>query len=80
MGLNKADYQFRLDEISSSGNPIIGDGINIWLPPSAGFNFWRIEEDFGISSFSGTLRVRLAVAPFTEYDTAAMSLYAEKTP
>lgn len=75
--LNKADFQFRLDTIG--GTIDIGDATDVWLPASAGLNFWRIEETFGYQVFTGTLRVRLATSPFTEYDSASLSLETERT-
>lgn len=79
--LNKADYQFRLDTSVGSINWGPSDSTDIWLPASAGLNVWAVEETgIGISTFSGTLRVRLAVAPFTEFDTASVMLQAEATP
>lgn len=77
--LTKSDYQFRLDVISgilASGS----DATDTWLPASAGLNSWFASTSFGIRDFEGTLRVRLAVSPFTEYDSESVNLYAESTP
>jgi hypothetical protein len=71
--LNKADYQFRLDTISGSVE-VGSDPVDTWLAASAGLNFWRVrEQGIGTERFTGTLRVRLAVSPFTEYDTASVN-------
>lgn len=75
--LNKADFQFRLDTIGGSID--VGDATDVWLPASAGLNYWRIEESFGYQIFTGTLRVRLATSPFTEYDSASLTLETERT-
>ena len=76
--LSKDDYQFRLDTIT--GTIDFGDSVDVWLPASLSDDFWEVQEDFGIKTFTGTLRVRLATSPFTEYDTASVTLEAERTP
>ena len=77
--LNKADYQFRLD--TTSGNIDAGDATDTWLAASGGLNSWQvIETGLGTETFTGTLRVRLAVSPFTEYDSASVNLTAISEP
>lgn len=77
--LNKADYQFRMDTVS--GSTTGGDATDTWLAASGGLNSWEVfEGGLGVESFSGTLRVRLAVSPFTEYDSASVTLNATSEP
>lgn len=76
--LSKINYQFRLDTIS--GVIDAGDPTDIWITQNIGTDQWEVQETFGISTFVGTLRVRLASSPFTEYDTASVTLEAERTP
>lgn len=77
--LDKADYQFRLDTIT--GNIDGGYATDVWLAAQPGFHNWDVlETGAGNEFFTGTLRVRLAISPFTEYDSASVSLYAESTP
>jgi hypothetical protein len=79
MSLDKSDYQFRLDTIT--GTTDNGDALDTWLPAIAGFNHWDREvTGTGNKNFTGTLRMRLAISPFTEFDTAAVTLHAEATP
>lgn len=81
--LNKADYQFRLDTFSEGGRGLFGasDPVDVWLPASAGLHAWWVEVDAGFTaSYAGLLRVRLAVSPFTEFDSASVNLSAESTP
>lgn len=76
--LNKANYQFRLDLLS--GGLTGGDAINSWIAANSGTDLWEVlVATTGIEDFTGTIRIRLGVSPFTEYDSASVSLYAERT-
>lgn len=77
--LTKADYQFRLDTIS--GSLTGGDAADTWIAANSGTDLWEVlVAGQGIEQFTGTIRVRLGVSPFTEYDSASVSLlYAERT-
>ncbi len=78
--LTKSDYQFRADE--TAGSFTEGDTPNAWLAASGSLDTWACRETgFGSSDCTFTLRVRLAVAPFTEYASVAGNLvYAESSP
>jgi hypothetical protein len=77
--LSKVDYQFRLDTVSTQGAGLAAgsDAVDSWLAASAALDSWWCDEDaLGTDQFVGTLRVRLAASPFTEYDTASLTLTA----
>ena len=78
--LNKADYQFRID--TTSGNlDVNSDPADVWLPASAALDAFWVEVQSGFrENFQGILRVRLAVSPFTEFDTCSVILLSESTP
>ena len=70
-GLNKIDYQFRFDE--SGPGSISGDATNVWLAASAGLDNWQVTVVGGTNTVNtGTLRIRLAASPFTEYASSTV--------
>ena len=76
---NKIDYQFRYDGDDSliwSG----GDDFNVWLPASASLDTFACAIDTGQDDLDvfGTLRMRLAVSPFTEYGTKAAHIFVNR--
>ncbi len=77
--LTIGDYDFRIDTITGSPNYSGTQAADTWIN---GFNlmYWGVEETgIGISSFTGTLRVRPAGGG-ADIDTAGYSAFAEATP
>jgi hypothetical protein len=80
--LNKADYQFRFDKVSGLGSEgPLSDPWGVWLPATAGLNVFSIRiTGNGNRTVTGNVRVRLAVSPFTEYDSATMQMSVAQEP
>ena len=80
--LDKADYQFRFDTTDTLPGPgLTSQDFNTWVAASASVQAFYIEIDSnGEFTVSGTVRVRKATSPFTEYDTAALSMTVAQEP
>lgn len=71
--LNKIDYQFRFDESGPGSVNGTSDATNVWLAASAGLNNWEVTVVGGTNNVNtGTLRMRLAASPFTEFASSTV--------
>lgn len=77
--LDITDFDFRLDTISGSLGYSGGEAADTWISGAANI-YWGVQETgVGITSFTGTFRIRPAGGG-SDFDTASVSLTAEATP
>jgi hypothetical protein len=79
--LTRSDYQFRFDSSQSPASS--SDPFNTWVSGFLMQGFFIELGSFGSKSTippGGTIRVRKATSPFTEYDSADMDMLLIQEP